>query len=266
MTAPTGTAPVGAYVICLNEADVIADCISSLAPCREIVVVDSGSTDGTLEIVERFQRDGWPVRLMHNSWPGYARQKQFALEQVSQPWALCLDADERLDETLAGDLPSIVGNAEGVAAFRLRRRLWLYGYGWAHPLTHLGRLTRLTRAGHARYDDTTLVHEHVHVDGPTRDVSRGAILHRRALPVREQIAKEGGYAALKAEQLRRAGKGPRLGKLVFNPPYHFLRRWLGQRYCMSGWSGFIHSVVGAVYAFQTEAILLERSRDEAADD
>ena len=121
---------------------------------------------------------------------------------------------------------------------------------------------RLTRRGRARYDLETLVHEHVHVDGTVRDIGTGAILHRRALPADEQIVKENAYAALKAEQLKRAGKGPRLAKLVLNPPYHFLRRYLMQRYCMSGWSGFIHAVTGAIYAFQTEAILYERHRGE----
>lgn len=253
---------MGAYVICKNEADVIADCLASLAPCREIVVVDSGSTDGTRGIVEGFAARGWPVRLVHNDWPGYARQKQFALDLVREEWALCLDADERLDPVLALALPEIVAGAGDTAAFRLRRRLWLYGYGWSHPLTRLGSLIRLTRRARARYDFDTLVHERVVVDGPVADVPRGAILHRRALPAAEQILKENSYAALKAEQLARAGKRPRLLKLVLNPPYHFLRRYLGQRYALSGWPGFIHAVTGAIYAFQTEAILYEKHHGE----
>ena len=253
-------APVGAYVICKNEADVIAGCLLSLSACREIIVVDSGSTDATLAIVEGFERAGWPVRLLHNAWPGYAAQKQFALERVKEEWALCLDADERLDPELSASLAALAQGAGDVAAFRLRRRLWLHRYGWAHPGTRLGSLVRLTRRGRARYDPGTLVHEHIHVDGPVRDVRRGAILHRRSLPVEEQIVKENRYAALKAEQLARAGKGPRVGKLVANPPYHFLRRYLGQRYVLSGWAGFIHSAMGAIYAFQTEAILYEKRR------
>lgn len=258
-------APVGAYVICLDEADVIGDCLASLGFAQEIVVVDSGSTDGTQEVVEGFREAGWPVRLVHNPWPGYARQKQFAMDELGTDWALCLDADERLDEALAREIPRAVASAGDAAAFRLRRRLWLHGHGWAHPATHLGTLVRLTRQGRARYDFETLVHEHIHVDGPVRTLRTGAILHRGALPAAEQLAKENGYAALKAEQLFRAGRGPRLAKMVLNPPFHFLRRYLLERYCLNGWAGFVHSVTGAIYAFQTEAILLDLHRAARED-
>ena len=73
--------PISAFVICMNEADYIVNCILSLRVCAEIVVVDSGSYDGTLEIVRAFITAGWPIRLLSQKWLGYAGQKQYALEQ-----------------------------------------------------------------------------------------------------------------------------------------------------------------------------------------
>ena len=76
----SGALGLSAAVICLNEAACIGKCLESLRDCAEIVVVDSGSSDGTLAIVEDFARRGFPIRLIHQPWLGYARQKQFALD------------------------------------------------------------------------------------------------------------------------------------------------------------------------------------------
>ena len=259
MSAPK--LPISAYVICKDEEDMIADCLESLSCCEEIVVVDSGSTDGTLDIVQRLSGEGLPIRLLHNDWPGYALQKQYALEQCTQPWCLCVDADERLDDELVSSLSALVESKE-VVAWSLPRRLYLYRYGYAHPLVRKTGLVRLTRNGRARYDSKTLVHEHIIVDGKTEKSRKGALLHRRALPVHEQVLKENTYARLKARQLFEAGKKPRLGKLLFNPAYYFVRIFFLNRNFLNGWTGFIHSVTGAIYAFQTEAILYEMYLDE----
>ena len=80
----------------------------SLADCAEIVVVDSGSIDRTLAIVADFSARGWPIELHRRDWPGYARQKQFALEQARENWVLSIDADEWLDADLRADLPRLL--------------------------------------------------------------------------------------------------------------------------------------------------------------
>ena len=80
----------------------IGACLASLDSCAEIIVVDSGSTDATLDIVRDFSARGWPIKLIERDWPGYAKQKQFALEQATQPWVLSIDADEWLDDALRG--------------------------------------------------------------------------------------------------------------------------------------------------------------------
>jgi len=101
--------PLSAYVICLNEIEYLGNCIESLQCCKEIVIVDSGSKDGTLELIEKYKSDGYPIKFIHNDWPGYAAQKQFALEQCSEPWCLSIDSDERLDEILKNELTSSAG-------------------------------------------------------------------------------------------------------------------------------------------------------------
>ncbi len=81
-----GALALSAAVICLNEAACIGKCLESLRDCAEIIVVDSGSTDATPSIVDDFVRRGFPVRFILQPWLGYARQKQFALDQTKEPW------------------------------------------------------------------------------------------------------------------------------------------------------------------------------------
>jgi len=71
--------PISAFIICQNEDAYLGRCIESLSDFSEIVIVDSGSTDGTLALVQSYADKGWPIRLIEETWRGYACQKQFAL-------------------------------------------------------------------------------------------------------------------------------------------------------------------------------------------
>src|SRR6202041_1998484 len=120
----------------------------SLARFAEIVVVDSGSSDRTLAIVDGFAQRGFPIRLIHQPWLGYARQKQLALELATQPWVFSIDADEWLDEDLRASLPRLMAADESVAGWKVRRSLTLYGQAkpvsrWTRP----ERILRLVRRG-----------------------------------------------------------------------------------------------------------------------
>ena len=86
---------LSAAVICLDEERNIGACLESLAWCDEIVVVDSGSRDRTVEIARKHA-----TRVLHHDWPGYVAQKNWALEQATGEWVLCVDADERATPAL----------------------------------------------------------------------------------------------------------------------------------------------------------------------
>lgn len=250
---PADTLPISAFLICKDEATVIENCIRSLGRCAEIVAVDSGSTDGTLAILERLRDEGWPIRIFRREWPGFSLQKQYALEQCTQEWALNIDADERLDPALADELAELVAAPAEVAAWRFPRRPYLPGYGYAPRHAHEGRMLRLVRRERARYDTALLVHEAIVVDGEVRTASRGALMHFRTFLADEQVMKEARYAALKVRQMVGAGKRARPLRLLLNPLVYFLRYYLARRMFLCGFPGFIHSATGAVYAFLTEA-------------
>jgi glycosyltransferase involved in cell wall biosynthesis len=252
----TSALSLSAAVICLNEAACIGKCLESLSGFAEIVVVDSGSSDGTLAIVDDFARRGSPVRLIHQPWLGYARQKQLALDLATQPWVFSIDADEWLDEDLRASLPRLMSADESVAGWKVRRSLTLYGQ--AKPVSRWTRpehILRLVRRGRARFDPALIVHEGLVADSGETPIARDGLLrHERSLPLNEQMKKEITYARLKAEQRLKQGRKPSTLKLVFNPPIYFLRIFFWNRFFLCGWAGFIHAATGAIYSLMTESI------------
>lgn len=244
-----------AAIICLDEAACIGKCLASLSDFAEIVVVDSGSTDATLAIVDEFVRRGFPIRLIHQAWLGYARQKQFALDQASERWVLSIDADEWLDEDLRASLPRLMAADEAVAGWKIRRSLTLFGR--AKPVSRWTRpehILRLVRRGRARFDPALIVHEGLVAEGETPVARDGLLRHERALPLDQQMKKEIVYARLKAEQRLKNGRKPSTLKLIVNPPIYFLRIFFWNRFFLCGRAGFIHAATGAVYSLMTEAI------------
>jgi glycosyltransferase involved in cell wall biosynthesis len=251
-----GALAASAAIICLNEAACVGKCLESLAGFAEIVVVDSGSSDDTLAIVDGFARRGFAIRLIHQPWLGYARQKQLALDLATQPWVLSIDADEWLDEDLRASLPRLMAADESVAGWKVRRSLTLYGRSkpvsrWTRP----EHILRLVRRGRARFDPALIVHEGLVADHGATPIARDGLLrHERSLPLNEQMKKEIAYARLKAEQRLKLGRKPSTLKLVFNPPIYFLRIFFWNRFFLCGWAGFIHAATGAMYSLMTESI------------
>lgn len=247
--------PISATVICKNEEACIPACLASLDSCAEIVVVDSGSTDSTLAIIRDFIARGWPIRLIERDWPGYAKQKQFALEQATQDWVLSIDADEWLDNDLRRDLPRLLQAPPEVAGWKLQRALTLFGRTapaprWAKP----ERILRLARREKVRFDEDLLVHEGLIAEGESLDARNGLLRHERALRLDAQLGKEIIYARLKAQQRIEKGKKPSLLKLVVNPPLYFIRVYVLRRMFLCGIPGFIHAWTGAIYSLICEAL------------
>lgn len=250
---------LSAFIICQDEERYLGNCIESLTGVGEIVVVDSGSSDGTLALVEGFIARGFPIRLFEEPWRGYAGQKQFALEQCTKDWCFNIDSDERLDEALRAALPRLLATGDDIVGWKIARRPYLIGYGYAPQNVHERRNLRLIRKGRGRYDLTQKVHEGIVPDGRVEPAPTGSLLHFRPLPMDEQILKENKYSTLKADQLVSAGKGARKLKLVFNPPLYFARLYFRNGLWRCGFPGFIEAMTGAVYSFLTEAKIFQRN-------
>lgn len=246
------TLPISAFIICQDEEAYIERCIRSLGMCSEIVAVDSGSTDRTLAILEALKAEGFPLRVLSERWRGYGGQKQFALEQCSQPWLFSIDSDERISRHLAAAMPRLIAE-EGVTAWQVTRYPYLNGFGYVPPKTKERFNTRLFRKGSGHFDPTDKVHEGLHIAGTVKKSPEGGLLHFRPITLHEQMLKENKYSTLKAEMKAERGKRAQPVKMLLSPPVYFLRLYFRHGLWRCGWAGVVAAMTGSVYSFLTEA-------------
>jgi len=246
------TLPISAFIICHDEVGYLEACIRSLSMCTEIVVVDSGSIDGTLALLDGLKAKGFPICLYHETWRGYGGQKQFALDKCTQDWVLSIDSDERISTRLAAALPGLLTDPD-VMGWKLTRYDYLLGYGFVPPRSHERYHNRVFRRGTGRFNPTDLVHEGIHIDGEVRRAPEGGLLHFRPISLHNQMLKENKYSTLKAQMKGERGQPARPFKMLVSPWIFFLRWYIRYGFWRCGWAGFIHCAKGGVYAFLTEA-------------
>ena len=260
MLVRKATADISGFIICKDEASTIRRCVESLAFCREIVVVDSGSTDGTLDVLRAMIAEGIPIRLIEHEWQGYATQKQFALEATRYLWCLSLDADEYLDDELRNEILSLPLSTTETSGFWMRRRDHLPGYGYPPKIVHARYLLRLVRKDKACFDTTQLVHESLSADGVTERLKTGVIMHYRNMSVAAESAVLNKYSTLKARDKHARGMTTGPFRLIFLCIGEFVKTCFGQRYIVCGKPGIIHALLRAEYVLLTEAKLERLSR------
>lgn len=230
MTAPL--LPLSGVLITKNEADRIGPCLQTLSVvCSEIVVLDSGSTDGTVEIARAAG-----ARVEHQDWLGFGPQKNAAIMRATQPWLLLMDADEWLAEGAAGELREMFASAriEDADVWQVLRRNWFLGGRLRRP----ERMPRLVRPDF-RFRPM-LVHEKPDLAGKRVKCSRVAIEHNTARSWEDHIRKQDRYAQLWAHQ--RHNEGKRCGALAAWT--HVAAYWL-KSYVLRG--GFLDGRAGWLF-------------------
>ena len=260
MSADAGERPsISGVVICFNEEDRIERCLESLGFCDEIVVVDSGSTDRTREIAERYA-----TRFVEQDFLGYVKQKNFALERASGEWIVSLDADEALSPELQREIPRAVAEAAGdVAGFVLDRVTYFLGVwhdaGEWYPDAQL-RVFRRTLGHYAGRDP----HDRVELEGTAHPLS-GRLLHWNYRNLSDHISTVDRFSARQAQGMADEGLRFRLVDLLLRPPLRFFKGYVLQRGFTKGLPGFLVSVSTAYYVFMKYAKLWELERAARAD-
>jgi len=250
--------PLSVVVTTLNNASTLSRCLSAVTFAEDLVVVDSGSSDGTTSIAETFG-----ARVFHQAFQGYAAQKQSAIDKAAHDWVLLLDADERLEPGAQAAIESALRRVRAqpgyAAGFRLPRQeqmFWTLQHRWSWTNTHL----RLFDRRHGRMNAVP-VHAAPEVAGPVRTL-RGALLRHYGEPdIRTKVEKINAYSSgLVADKRKRRARF--LGvRMVLYPPVFFLRQYLGKRYFLNGWAGFISAATGAFYVFLKYAKVYEARRN-----
>ena len=239
-----------ATLICLNEAPHIEAALESVRWCDEIVVVDSGSTDGTTDIARKFTD-----KVIPREWPGYAAQKEFAASAASNDWILSIDADERVSPELAAEIRGVLQREPREAAFKMPRMTRHFGRWLRTTDAYPDFQVRLYDRRRARWKPLE-VHESVSAEGPIGTL-RHDLLHEGDETVEARKDKLRHYARLSANEMKKRGRRGGLVSMALHPPAAFLRSYVLKRGFLDGTAGFRVSMLQAYYVYLKFAYLRE---------
>ena len=246
--------PLTVAIIALNAAADIGPCLASVGFADEILVVDSGSTDATVEIARRHG-----ARVEQKEWLGFGRQKQHAVSIARHDWVLCLDVDERVTEPLARSIRDALAGRK-YRAWRMARRNRFLGRWLGHGEGYPDWSVRLFHRTHAGWSSDE-VHEAVLT---TTEVGRleGDLLHESAEDVATYMSKQNRYTSLHAQALFRQGVRAGYWRLFASPLARFVKFYLLRLGFLDGGPGFAHIVIGCNNSFHKYLKLIELQKTE----
>jgi len=242
---------VSVSVITLNEEGNIRACLESVSWADEVVVVDSGSTDRTVEIAREYTD-----RVVHHDWEGINAQRNYALTLASHEWVLCLDADERVAEDLREEIASGLETVpEGVDGFRVRRRTFYLGRWIEHGGWYPDRKRRLFRKSKTRFTGED-PHDLPEVDGTVEDLE-GHIDHYTYTGLSHHLRTIDSFSSVTARKWEADGKRFRPVDMLVRPPWKFAECYLLKGGFLDGLPGFVIAAASSFYVFMKYAKLWE---------
>ena len=233
---------ITATIITLNEERNIARAIESLRCADEIVVVDSGSTDRTVEIAGKLG-----ARVVESAWPGYANQKNHAAEHASHDWILSIDADESLSEALEAEIWRLKKTGPQHDGYSMPRQACYLGRWILHSGWYPDRKVRL----YDRRKGTWVgefVHESVHVRGRVGHLESN-IVHYTCESLSEHVKTMNRYTTLAAQELAASKVKVPLWRVIADPLWAFVKTYVFERGFLDGREGLTIAYMAAFYTF-----------------
>lgn len=231
---------ISGAIIARNEEENIMEAIESLSFADQIVVVDTGSFDKTMEIAERAGAEVHRIKF-----EGFGKTKNKALEFCKGEWVFFLDADERVPEDLA---KSILRTAKGnlnTSGFMVNRLTYFLGKPVRHSGWHPDYVLRFFRRDKGKIS-TRLVHESVIVDGPVGNLD-GLLIHYSYKSIEQYLDKLNEYSSLSAREMFASGKKFRFVDFIFRPVLLFLKMFLFKAGYLDGFNGFLLAVLSSYH-------------------
>ena len=243
---------ISVFIITFNEEKIIGKCLEKLHFADEIIVVDSGSTDKTIEICQSFQ-----VKVIINKFENFGVQKQFALNQTKNNWVLSLDADEILSDKLIFELQKFDSNFEGYNIPRTHvflNKIFKYGSENKKPIL------RFFNKNHG-YFLQNKIHEKIIVNGNIGNF-KNEMLHYTVFDIGSAFQKNVSYSILGGHFLFENNKKTSIFKTILKIPYEFLRVYFLHLNILNGYQGFVWSIYCSIGSFLKYAKLYELQNQE----
>lgn len=249
-------AQLSVAIITKNEEKRLPDCLKSVSFADDIVVVDSGSSDRTVEITKEFG-----CRVFVEEWKGYGPQKNSAVKKCKYEWVLIVDADERIPEETGHEIMKILSSPDSADAYSFPRKNFFHNKWIRHCGWWPDRVIRLFKKNKGRMDNS-LVHESVEVNGIIKNLNT-PIIHNPIKDLTSVLEKINIYSSLGAENLLRKGKQSSAFKAFFKGVIAFLKLYFLKTGFLDGYEGFVISFSHAVnttykYLKLKENILINR--------
>jgi|SRR5450432_579082 len=222
-----------AIVTTLNEEVNIRECLESLAFVDEILLVDSFSTDGTVGIARAMPG----VKVVQREYFGSAAQKNWAMDQVTTPWLLIVDADERIPEALAKEILRALEQGPEADHYFIRRENVFLDRVIRHSGWSTDKVVRLIKRGTARYPNRR-VHADLAGEGPTPTLL-APMLHHTCRSLGQYLEKLHRYATWGAADAFRQGRRAGPIELLFRPWWRFVRMYVIQAGFLDGRHGLV---------------------------
>lgn len=235
-------ARVSAVIITFNESKNIRRTLSRLYWCDEIIIVDSYSTDDTVDICKEFG-----CKIFFNAFEGYGAQKRYAVSRASNDWVLCIDADEVLSEALAREIQKTLLKNPLCSGFLMPMNLVFLGREFRYGKESQRYFLRLFNKKAGGFNEA-LVHERLELSGKTERL-RERILHYSYSDIRQWQEKCDRYSSLSAKEAVKKGKTRSIPAVLIALPYYFFRTYFMERNFLNGLEGFYWSAFSAHYHF-----------------
>ena len=237
------------FITTLNNDRTLRRCLQSVSFADQILLLDSFSEDQTLAIAAEFN-----CRIEQQAFAGYGPQKQAALDLTAHRWVLLLDADEALTENAQVQIRELLAGNPDAAGYRLPRIEQMF-WRMQSPASRLNYFLRLFDKTRGHIGDMP-VHAGPVVDGPVKKLE-APFCHFGEIDIHTKVEKINAYSTgLVADKVARNQSGERW-RMIFYPPFAFVRSYFFKRQFINGWAGFISAVSGAFYVFLKYAKLFE---------
>lgn len=230
---------ISVVIIARNEESEIAACLESVAWADEIVLVDSGSTDRTVEIAR-----GFTERVESHPFEGFTAQKQHATDLAAGPWILNVDADERVTPKLRREIEMIIESPDASDGYTLPR-LTSYAGAFVRHAWYPDRKLRLFRKSKGRWAGGA-VHEGMRVDGTVGEL-QSPLLHYSFRTISDHLRTIDRLTDYGAEDLARLGRGGSFWNLVIRPPSTFIKMYFIRKGMFDGWRGLVIALLSAAH-------------------